>query len=312
MKKIVIRVITYNQEKEIGRSLDSLLCQKYWGLYQIIVSDDCSKDHTWDILQEYQAKYPDIVFIYRNEHNLGIYGNVAKSESYLPSEYDLFGELSGDDTYCDGYFESVQKLIKDKEIDTKEAVGIFSDWKYVFPNGKESVFRQNAVLSGYNLWSLKARGKITGRSLLVSKKVHDGYEPILTGKGLNLTESHHDAQAHLNIKRAYYIPRVTTTYYSGIGVSSRLSVKESTYLTTQSVEKWNYAIDNYINGKRDLHYVKYELLKADFYIKPSLWKLCKILYYYEKGQLPGCRNTYKETYRIFSKLLKYCKEYEKN
>lgn len=304
MKRIVIRVITYNQEDVISRALDSLLCQKDWGLYRVVVSDDCSKDRTWDILQEYQRKYPDVVDIYQNEHNLGIYGNVAKADTYLP-DYDLFGELSGDDSYCDGYFEAVQKLIRDKAIDTSDAIGIISDWKTVYPNGNESVFKQDAVLTGHDLWSLKARRKVTARSILITKKVHMGYEPLLSGKGLNLTESHRDAQPFLNIEKAYYLPIVSSIYYSGIGVSSCLSLKESTYLTTQSIEKWNYALQHYVNNSRDKHYALYELLKAEYYTKPSLLKLFNIFFHYERGQLSGCRNSFTCVVREFYGFFKY-------
>lgn len=311
MKRIVVCVITYNQEDVIRRALDSVLCQREWGLYRIVVSDDCSNDRTWQILQEYQKQYPEIVYPYRNEHNLGIYENLAKAESYLP-DYDLLGNLSGDDAYCDGYFESVQKLIESQHIDTDESVGIFSDWKSITPNGVESVFKQKSVLSGHNLWSLKARGKITARSFLISKKVQDSLEPVLKGKGLNLTESHRDSQPMLKIKKVYYIPQVTTIYYTGIGIATQLSIKHSDYLTYQSIEKWNYFIDNYVKTQRDLHYAQYELLKSYHYLTPSFIKLIKMLYHYELGQLPGCRSTLRATARTFRNLTIYWLTFDRN
>ena len=142
MKRIVICIVSYNQEDVIGRTLDSILNQKEWGLFKIIVSDDCSKDRTWEILQEYKGKYPEIMDIHRNEHNLGIYGNVAQSNTYLPDDYDLICDLAGDDALCEGYFKALQDYIIDNKIDTSKGVGIYSDWKAISPNGKEKVVTQ--------------------------------------------------------------------------------------------------------------------------------------------------------------------------
>ena len=304
MKTISVCVITYNQEDVIGRALESILRQKDWGLYRIIVSDDCSKDRTWEILLEYQEKYPLIVCPYRNDHNLGIYQNLAKAESLLPVS-DLYINLSGDDELCDGYFERVQRLIEGKKIDTNEAIGIYSDWASVNPKGKKTVFKQDSVLSDNNLWSLKARGKIGGRSLMISQRVRDGYEPILIGRGLNLTESHYESQAPLNIKKAYYLPFVSSLYYTGIGISSRLLVSKSDYLTTQCIEKWNYGLKHYVKNERDYNYGQYEILKAEFYLHPKWRTIYSILKFYIKGQLPGCRDSFVTSLRIFASLIKY-------
>ena len=47
-------IITYNQEDVIARTLESLLSQEH--LYEICVSDDCSSDRTWEILNEYSSR----------------------------------------------------------------------------------------------------------------------------------------------------------------------------------------------------------------------------------------------------------------
>ena len=305
MKRIVVRIIAYNQEKVINRALDSVLCQKEWGLYRLIVSDDCSKDQTWEILQDYQQKYPGIVYIYRNEHNLGIYGNVEKSETYLPEDYDLFGSLSGDDAYCDGYFKAVQELVIDKSIDTNKEVGIFSDRKSVGPDGSERIFRQNDVLSGYPLISLKIRGIITSRSILMTKKVRKLFTPVLNNRGLALTEGDRDLQPHLIIKEAYYLPFVSSIYYTGIGVSSQLSAKKTDYYTTQHIEMWRYFMDHYLQTPKDKHYAQYELLKAEFYGKPTFGKLMLMIYHFNLGQLTKIRTPFKKKFHLFLSLAKY-------
>ena len=304
MKKIVVYVISYNQEDTIARALDSVLFQKEWGLHKIIISDDCSKDRTWDIVCDYQSRYPDIVEPHRNKQNLGIYGNIAVVESLLPDS-DLYCPLAGDDTYCDGYFESVQKLIKEKQIDVSEPVGIYSDWKSVKTDGTETIYKQNTILLGYPLFSLKIRGFICGRSLMITSKVREAYGPMVLDRGLNLAESNYDAQPHLHIKKAYYFPQVTTTYYRGGGISSRLSVGKSDYATTQAIEAWKYMIEHYITEKRDLYYANYEIQKATFFLHPTWKGYFKMMENYIKGQLPGCKNPLGKTARLFVGLAKY-------
>lgn len=304
MKRIAIYVITYNQEDVIRRSLDSILCQKEWGLYRVVVSDDCSKDRTWSILQEYKNEYPEIIEIHRNEHNLGIYPNIQKATSYLP-ESDLYGTLAGDDAYCNGYFEAIQRFLKDNGIDTTEAIGIYSDWKAIDPSGDEIVHKQEIVKSGVRLWSLKARGLISKRSLLWSKKVFDNYEAMLTGCGLNLIESHYDSQVPLNIKAAYYMPQVTTIYYAGIGVSKRLADSLSAYNTTENIEKWNYGIDHYVQDERDMNLAKYNISRSEYFINPKWSDLFKMYSYYKKSQLPIFRDSFKKTLLLFLSLAKY-------
>ena len=311
MKKIVIRIVCYNQEDVISRALDSVLCQKDWGLYKIVVSDDCSTDRTWEILKNYESQYPEIVEIHRNEKNQGIYGNVEISDQYVKNiDYDLLGGLSGDDEYCDGYFEGVQKLVEKENIDTNEAVGIYSDWKAVHPGGKDVIFKQDSVLSGESLWSLYVRFKISGRSLMVTKRVRDNFDPMLHGRGLNLVESHYDSQSHLNIKKAYYFPFVASIYYTGIGVSTRLSPKHSDYATKQCIEKWQYFLEHYVNSEEDKYYARYEKCKAEYMMRPQLMSLPTLFFLYHKGQLNSCRPTLKETLRTFFNLLKYRFSYE--
>jgi glycosyltransferase involved in cell wall biosynthesis len=56
-----ILVISHNQKDLLPRCLDSVLCQKLSVSYEVIVSDDRSTDGTWELIQEYEKRYPNIV-----------------------------------------------------------------------------------------------------------------------------------------------------------------------------------------------------------------------------------------------------------
>ena len=53
-----ILVISHNQRELLRRCMDSLLAQKICVPHEIVISDDCSSDGTWELIQEYIAEYP--------------------------------------------------------------------------------------------------------------------------------------------------------------------------------------------------------------------------------------------------------------
>lgn len=96
---VSIMIPTYNQEEYISEAIDSSLNQTYDNL-EVVVSDDCSTDDTWKIIQSYDDPR---LRTYRNRSNLG------KSGNYQRLLYDLAGgdlaiNLDGDDYYTDQEF----------------------------------------------------------------------------------------------------------------------------------------------------------------------------------------------------------------
>ena len=83
---------TYNGEKYIREQIDSILHQTYSQI-RLLISDDCSSDHTVEILKEYQTKDSRIM-IFEQKENLGVSGNIefllkqVKSEFYMFSDQD--------------------------------------------------------------------------------------------------------------------------------------------------------------------------------------------------------------------------------
>lgn len=66
---ISIAMATYNGEKYLREQLNSILNQTYSD-FELIICDDCSKDSTVKILEEY-AKKDNRVKYFLNEENLG-------------------------------------------------------------------------------------------------------------------------------------------------------------------------------------------------------------------------------------------------
>ena len=79
-------LVSYNQEKFIREAVEGALSQSYSPL-EIILSDDCSTDNTFEIMREMAAAYsgPHRIILNKNLRNLGIGGHLN----------DVFSKCSG-------------------------------------------------------------------------------------------------------------------------------------------------------------------------------------------------------------------------
>lgn len=76
---IHIMMATYNGEKYICEQIESILAQTYheWKLF---ISDDGSNDHTIEIINKYQERYPNKIFILESRNT---FHNAKDNFSYL-------------------------------------------------------------------------------------------------------------------------------------------------------------------------------------------------------------------------------------
>lgn len=98
--KISVLVCSYNHEKYIAETLQSILDQKTDYSYEIIVADDASTDKTQSIIRSFQKKYPEKMkkALLRTD-NVGIGQNYYEALSLAEGEYLAF--CDGDDRWCD-------------------------------------------------------------------------------------------------------------------------------------------------------------------------------------------------------------------
>lgn len=93
---VSILLIAYNQGHIVADAVRSALAQTYTPL-EILISDDCSQDRTFDVIKETTAGYagPHRVVINRNEHNRGISAHLSKLAGM--SHGELIVVAAGDD-----------------------------------------------------------------------------------------------------------------------------------------------------------------------------------------------------------------------
>ena len=73
MDRVDILLATYNGERFLKEQIESILTQTYRN-FRLLISDDCSTDRTWSILN-YYAGLDNRILIHRNERNVGIVNN---------------------------------------------------------------------------------------------------------------------------------------------------------------------------------------------------------------------------------------------
>lgn len=271
---ISVLIVTYNQHDVIGRNIESIIAQRDYGLKEIVICDDNSPDNNWEIIQSYVEKYPKYIRAYRNDKNLGIYGNAMRAVS-LRGEADLYMDnLAGDDALCDGFFKSTQEFIIKNNIDLTTPCCIFADYKAIKPDGSERLYKHAYAKNMKNAFRAKLRGRIGIRSLFVSKSVIDNYGVIILDQGVHLAETMFDFQPMLHSTYNYYNNYCGSVYYSRIGISTKM---KSVDYYREAIHKYQMIPQLYTLCKQDRAFCKMYELYYQYLVSPSFLLICSIL-----------------------------------
>ncbi len=100
---VAVYVVTYNHERYIAQTIESIVNQKTDFKFKLFIGEDCSKDNTRAICKEYEKKYPDIIeAIYTTENNLKVNcDNISRACVNSGAKYIAICE--GDDYWIDPY-----------------------------------------------------------------------------------------------------------------------------------------------------------------------------------------------------------------
>lgn len=105
---VSVIVPAYNAEKFVGETLDSILGQTYRN-FEVIVIDDCSKDGTYAVLEEYAAK-DERVRIFKNEKNSGV--SETRNRGVALAQGELVAFLDSDDVWYEDKLRQQVELMR--------------------------------------------------------------------------------------------------------------------------------------------------------------------------------------------------------
>lgn len=101
MEKPLVSIccITYNHEHYIKDALEGFVMQKTTFPFEIVISDDCSKDGTRAMIAEYKTKYPHLIRDISPDKNMGATPNFLYVQQSAEGKYIALCE--GDDYWTD-------------------------------------------------------------------------------------------------------------------------------------------------------------------------------------------------------------------
>lgn len=132
--KISIITVTFNSEKTLQDTLDSVLRQDYRNIEHIII-DGGSTDSTVDIIRAYASKTTSHSVKWVSEKDRGIYD--AMNKGIAMATGDVIGILNSDDYFTS--YNVVSKLAKPFEDETLEAV--YGDIHFIHDGEPDKVTR---------------------------------------------------------------------------------------------------------------------------------------------------------------------------
>jgi glycosyltransferase involved in cell wall biosynthesis len=146
-KKVSVLIITYNHEKYIAQAVESALHQEVNFPYEIVIGEDCSTDHTRNILKDLSTANPERIRLFlRQNKGGGLPGKSNFVETLKACQGQYVALLDGDD-----YWTDVRKLRKQVDfLDTNPDFAVsfhnvkvsYEDecqepWNYCSTNQKE-------------------------------------------------------------------------------------------------------------------------------------------------------------------------------
>lgn len=167
---ISIAMATYNGEKYLREQLDSVLEQTISN-FELIICDDCSKDSTVEILNEYEKK-DSRVKIYINESNLGYKKNFEKAITLCKGEYIAFCDQ--DDIWYNNHLEVLLNNIGNYDLVGANSDLVDSDAKEMNCDLLSALYSEIDVENTESFFSFLLNANIfQGAAVLINKKLID-------------------------------------------------------------------------------------------------------------------------------------------
>lgn len=160
---VSIAMATYNGEKFVEQQIQSLLAQDYPNL-EIVISDDCSQDRTWEILEHY-ASIDDRIRLLPRTVNLGYVKNFVRVFSECKGE--LISPCDQDDIW---YPNKTSRLVEEMG----DATLIYCNNRYIDEKnsflGKTHADVVN-MIDGQDVRKLLFCTSISGHTMIFNKKL---------------------------------------------------------------------------------------------------------------------------------------------
>lgn len=207
-------LFAFNQEPLVRAAVEGALAQSYQPL-EVILSDDCSADRTFEIMRDSAAAYrgPHAVRVRRNERNLGLAAHI--NAVLAEARGDIICWAAGDDISLPERTDIlVRPLLEDASVVATHSsvTEIGLDGAVVGQRTHEHLRRDLTYADVIGRW----RGLVSQASAF-RKSVFDTFGPFhekLTHEGSVM------AFRSISLGRIVYVPEPTVLYRLGSGIST--------------------------------------------------------------------------------------------
>lgn len=210
--KISIITVTFNRANVIHNAIEGVLRQKYKN-YEYIIVDGASKDHTIDILKEYEQKFEGRMR-WISEPDKGLYDAINKGIKMATG--DVVGIINSDDFFhIDESFNIIADAFKNDD-----AEAIYGDTRLLFDNGHEKI---NSC-AGFRTWMYRI-GMMPGhQSFYIKRNLFEKLGYYKLGYRIAADFELLARFMYVNKVKTKYVPKAYFTFRMG-GVSTQLSNK---------------------------------------------------------------------------------------
>lgn len=118
----------YNCEATLAQAIESILNQTYTN-WELILCDDGSKDQTYSVANHYVQRYPEKIFLLRNDVNCGLNETLNRCLKVAKGKY--IARMDGDDV-CDPSRLEKEVAVLENE---KDIAIVSSDMEFFDENG---------------------------------------------------------------------------------------------------------------------------------------------------------------------------------
>lgn len=174
---ITFALFAYNQEQFIADAIRGAFSQTYRPL-EIILSDDCSQDRTFDIMQQLVVAYqgPHKVILNRNQKNMGLGGHINHVMGIANGEVVVVA--AGDDISMP---QRTERLWQENLVLEGKAYSIFSNEYLIDIYGNKRALGRQSPPDPKKLtldWFVHHQASITGSSHAWKRDVFDFFGPL--------------------------------------------------------------------------------------------------------------------------------------
>lgn len=201
-EKIDVLLATYNGEKYVAEQIESILNQTYKNI-NLIISDDCSKDRTPEILKKYAQKDKRIV-LHLQEKNLGVVKNIGFLLEQVKS--DLYMLSDQDDVWLKEKIEKSVEVLKSENADLVfgDLEVVDKDLKTIYPSFGDFMLLNNKIKKYINSYKVNyLYNCVTGCTVLSKKVMIDKILPFPTDSKFLIHDHWIGLMVSLNGRLAY-------------------------------------------------------------------------------------------------------------